>query len=226
MKILLSALILGIAGFDIFGIAIALAAHAAKASKRAIVLFSFIVFIVTVGGGVTVSLFFGKSISLIADYFLQLPNSLWLGLKIILIIGLGIWLYKSLSTDKKSTEKEAKSSRWLKKGLFGMALLFSTSSVIDPSFIALTAIAGQNGNVVLIVLAFSIWVLVSQMLLFILTIAIATNCHVRFIKWFENLKTKYWNFFQDILNTTLAITIVILVFDVVYFWITNNWFFD
>lgn len=115
MRILLSSLVLGLAGFDIFGIAIALAAHAAKASKRAIVLFSFIVFIISVVGGVAASLFFGKSISLIADYFLQLPNSLWLGFKIILIIGLGIWLYKSLSADKNPTEKDAKSSRWLKK---------------------------------------------------------------------------------------------------------------
>ena len=226
MKILLSSLVLGIAGFDIFGLAVALAAYASKASKMAIMLFSVIVFLVTILGGVAVSHFFGKSISLVANYFFQLPNSLWLGLKIILIIGLCYWLYKCLSADKKSTENGIKSSRWLKKGVFGMGLLFATSSFIDPSFIALTAIAGQNGNVVLILLAFSIWVLVSQIPLFLLSIAIATNCHVRFIKWFEKLKTKYWNFLLNIMNITLAITIVILVFDVVYFWTTNTWVFD
>jgi cytochrome c biogenesis protein CcdA len=226
MEFLLSSLVLGLAGFDIFGFAILLAAHSSKASKMAIMLFAAIVFVATVVGGVTISLFFAKSISLIADYFLQLPNSLWLGLKTILIIGLCFWLYKSLSANKKLTENETKSSGWLKKGLLGMGLLFATSSFIDPSFIALTAIAGQNGNVVLIILALSIWVLVSQIPLFLLSIAIATNCHVSFIKWFETLKTKYWNFFQYLLNGTLVITIVVLVFDVIYFLTTNISIFD
>jgi hypothetical protein len=58
MEFLLSSLVLGLAGFDIFGFAILLAAHSSKASKMAIMLFAAIVFVATVVGGVTISLFF------------------------------------------------------------------------------------------------------------------------------------------------------------------------
>ncbi|WP_222272572.1 hypothetical protein [Modestobacter marinus] len=74
-------------------------------------------------------------------------------------------------------------------GLLGAGALFALSAALDPSFVALTVLAGRGQEVLAVGLAHLLWALISQAPLTLLLVAIAVGSHEgaveRFRSWWE-----------------------------------------
>ena len=102
MKLLFSAVVLGITGFDPLGIPIIIGALSANANKKAITTFTLTVLFGSVISGTFMSVFLGNNISFLANFFGLLPNYVWVVLNILLILGLSYWLIKRFTSENNN----------------------------------------------------------------------------------------------------------------------------
>mgnify|MGYP007119945275 CR=1 FL=1 len=214
MKLLFSAVVLGITGFDPLGIPIIIGALSANADKKAITTFTLTVLFGSVISGTFMSVFLGNNISLLANFFGLLPNYVWVVLNILLILGLSYWLIKRLISSENNKKKEVRTSS---------GLLFTLSAFPDPAFISLVVLCGHNGNLIVTIIAFTIWILISQFPIFLSNIAIINNCGEEFISKLETIKQKYGRLFERIINTAIVIIILVFIFNLMSFYFTKTW---
>jgi hypothetical protein len=71
--------------------------------------------------------------------------------------------------------------------LVGAGILFALSAIFDPTFVALTVIAGRDGIFWSAAVAHSVWVLVSQGPLVLVLGAMAGGKHKGVVLWFRSL---------------------------------------
>ena len=224
MKLLFSAVVLGITGFDPLGIPIIIGALSANADKKAITTFTLTVLFGSVISGTFMSVFLGNNISLLAIFFGLLPNYVWVVLNILLILGLSYWLIKRLTSSENNKKKEVRtSSGWSQMDMFVTGLLFTLSAFPDPAFISLVVLCGHNGNLIVTIIAFTIWILISQFPIFLSNIAVINNCGEEFISKLETIKQKYSRLFERIINTAIVIIILVFIFNLMSFYFTKTW---
>ena len=224
MKLLFSAVVLGITGFDPLGIPIIIGALSANADKRAITTFTLTVLFGSIISGTFMSVFLGNNISLLANFFGLLPNYVWVVLNILLILGLSYWLIKRLTSSENNKKKEVRtSSGWSQMDMFVTGLLFTLSAFPDPAFISLVVLCGHNGNLIVTIIAFTIWILISQFPIFLSNIAIINNCGEEFISKLERIKQKYGRLFDQIINVAIVIIILVFIFNLMSFYFTKTW---
>ena len=224
MKLLFSAVVLGITGFDPLGIPIIIGALSANADKKAITTFTLTVLFASVISGTFMSVFLGSNISFLTNFFGILPNYVWVVLNILLILGLSYWLIKRLISSENIKKKEVKtSSGWSQMDMFVTGLLFTLSAFPDPAFISLVVLCGHNGNLIVTIIAFTIWILISQFPIFLSNIAIINNCGEEFISKLETIKQKYGRLFEQIINTAIVIIILVFIFNLMSFYFTKTW---
>lgn len=224
MKLLFSAVVLGITGFDPLGIPIIIGALSANADKKAITTFTLTVLFGSVISGTFMSVFLGNNISLLANFFGLLPNYVWVVLNILLILGLSYWLIKRLTSSENNKKKEVRtSSGWSQMDMFVTGLLFTLSAFPDPAFISLVVLCGHNGNLIVTIIAFTIWILISQFPIFLSNIAIINNCGEEFISKLERIKQKYGRLFDQIINVAIVIIILVFIFNLMSFYFTKTW---
>ena len=224
MKLLFSAVVLGITGFDPLGIPIIIGALSANADKKAITTFTLTVLFGSVISGTFMSVFLGNNISLLAIFFGLLPNYVWVVLNILLILGLSYWLIKRLTSSENNKKKEVRtSSGWSQMDMFVTGLLFTLSAFPDPAFISLVVLCGHNGNLIVTIIAFTIWILISQFPIFLSNIAVINNCGEEFISKLETIKQKYGRLFERIINTAIVIIILVFIFNLMSFYFTKTW---
>ena len=224
MKLLFSAVVLGITGFDPLGIPIIIGALSANADKKAITTFTLTVLFGSVISGTFMSVFLGNNISLLAIFFGLLPNYVWVVLNILLILGLSYWLIKRLTSSENNKKKEVRtSSGWSQMDMFVTGLLFTLSAFPDPAFISLVVLCGHNGNLIVTIIAFTIWILISQFPIFLSNIAVINNCGEEFISKLETIKQKYSRLFERIINTAIVIIILVFIFNLMSFFFTKTW---
>ena len=134
-------------------------------------------------------------------------------------------------TVKKEEKKESFFIKFLNKGLFVVGLIFAITALTDPSFLALITASSHNNNIFLVILANSIWILISQSPVFVLTVAVIFNKHEKVIDFFEELlnknnrKEKIKKIFSFLLSILLLIAGVLIVVDSIYFWFNGIWLF-
>jgi len=223
MKLLFSAVVLGITGFDPLGIPIIIGALSANADKKAITTFTLTVLFGSVISGTFMSIFLGNNISFLANFFGLLPNYVWVVLNILLILGLSYWLIKRLTSENNKKKEIRTSSGWSQMDMFVTGLLFTLSAFPDPAFISLVVLCGHNGNLIVTIIAFIIWILISQFPIFLFNIAIINNCGEEFISKLETIRQKYSRLFEQIINTAIVIIILVFIFNLMSFYFTKTW---
>ena len=134
MKLLFSAVVLGITGFDPLGIPIIIGALSANADKKAITTFTLTVLFGSVISGTFMSIFLGNNISFLSNFFGFLPNYVWVVLNILLILGLSYWLIKRLISENNKKKEIKTSSGWSQMDMFVTGLLFTLSACPDHAF--------------------------------------------------------------------------------------------
>ena len=107
--------------------------------------------------------------------------------------------------------------------MFVTGLLFTLSAFPDPAFISLVVLCGHNGNLIVTIIAFIIWILISQFPIFLFNIAIINNCGEEFISKLETIRQKYSRLFEQIINTAIVIIILVFIFNLMSFYFTKTW---
>jgi hypothetical protein len=187
MTLLLTALGLGLAGLDPAGALVVAGALAAGAREGHVLLFGLVVLVGTVVLGTTLSLSVGPRVAEI-DWSLFAPGDRTVAfVEALLGVGLVCW---GLVRARRPTAHAPKPRSARGTGpiaLLGAGILLALSAVLDPTFVALTVIAGRGGSFWSAAIAHSVWVLVSQGPLVLVLGAMAAGKHKGVVNWFGSL---------------------------------------
>lgn len=189
MDVLAIAVGLGLAGVDVLGALTVLALLTAGASRKVIALFAGTVFFVTTAIGIILSLTLGGFVDELSRFASNLPDTAWVSIDLVVVCILWGWAARRWYRQSHNTPKieKPKTNRWLRYGPLVIGGVFALSALTDPSFLAVIALAGHNGNILSIVFMHVLWVLVSQAPLFVLAIAVMSSKHERVTTWFRNV---------------------------------------
>lgn len=223
MEVIVMALGLGLAGSDIFGVVVIMAALSAGATKRSIAVFALTVLLGTITLATSMSLIFGPSVEYVATFINGLPSLVWVGIEAVLVVLLFFWATKRIIRDSTKQKKEHHSTKWLKYGLFMVGLAFVLSTLADPSYLALIALAGHNGNFFVVLSAHTIWILISQFTLFAVAIAVMFNKHKPLLKWIQKVQKKYAKQLSIILTAIIVLMSLAILADLVTFLASGRW---
>ena len=187
MTLLLTALALGLAGLDPAGALVVAGALASGARERNVVLFGLVVLVGTMVLGATLSLSVGPRIAEI-DWSVLAPGDRTVAfVEALLGVGLVCWGVVRARRPKAHAPKPRSARGTSPIALVGAGILFALSAVFDPTFVALTVIAGREGSFWSAVVAQSAWVLVSQAPLVLILGAMAGGKHKGVVVWFRSL---------------------------------------
>lgn len=235
MNLLAKAFLLGIAGFDSTGAIVIITALTMGLSKKQILLFAITTFIGTVLIGVGCSTFLGTSVNTISNLLNSIPDIVYMWIELIIGILLLKWFVERVffksKNDVKEEKKESFLTKYIKNGLFIVGIFFAITALTDPSFLALITISGHSQNVFMVILANCMWILISQLPIFVLTIAILFNKHEKVINYFKNKLSKSDKIekIKKILSILLSIIILVIgilsIIDSIYYWFNSSWLF-
>ena len=232
MDLFITALLLGAAGFDPSGAVVIITALTMGAKKKDICTFAITTFSGTVIVGVACSYLLGNSIKYIADWLNYIPDSIWLVLELVVVCALFKWFIDRMLC-RKDKEKKAESflSRYIKKGLFLVGAFFAATALTDPSFIAIITLSGHNMHFAEVLLANTVWILISQSPVFILTAAVFLGKQERIIAFVQN-KFKESRLVKRIriaapklLTAVILIAALVLLADALSYCTTGAWLF-
>lgn len=184
IELLLSALGLGLAGLDPAGALIAAGALGSGARERHVAIYGLITLLGTVAFGTALSLGLGPRIADI-DWGALASGPGAAFVEILLGLGLVAW---GVVRARRPATRAPKPRSPRGTGLLSLVtagILFTLSGVLDPTFVSVVVIAGQGEPVGSVVVAHSIWILVSQVPLLLILVAIASGTHERFVVRFR-----------------------------------------
>lgn len=184
----MTALGLGLAGLDPAGALIAVAALAAGARDRAVLAYGLVALLGTALLGTGLSLALGAELAQV-DWIALVPAGR-IGAIIELAVGLGllIWAVARLTRRQVRAPKPRRVRAGV-AGLAGTGAVFALSAVLDPTFAAMTVLAGRASSPVSVVAAQLLWAVVSQAPLVFLLVAVARGGHERAVQRF----TRWWD---------------------------------
>ena len=235
MNLFPTVFLLGLAGFDPTGALVILSALTMGINKKQIVKFAATTFFGTVLVGLVLSKILSTGIDAISKLLNSIPDIVYMWIELIIGVVLLIWAFQRFfcknKTVKKEESKESFFVKFLSKGLFVVGLIFAVTALTDPSFLALIAASSQNDNIFLVILANAIWILISQLPIFVLTVAIIFNKHEKVISYFQDIlnKNNRREKIKKVLSLLLSILLlsagVLIIVDSIYFWINGVWIF-
>lgn len=235
MNLFPTVFLLGLAGFDPTGAIVIISALTMGIDKKQIIKFALTTFIGTILVGLVFSKVISSGIEIISNLLNSIPNLVYMWVELLIGLILLIWVIERIFFKKKVVKKEEKKEsfliKFLNKGLIIVGLIFAITALTDPSFLALITISSYNDNIILITLANAIWVLISQLPIFVLTIAIIFNKHEKLINLFNevleknNRKEKIKKILSILLSILILVIGILTIIDSIYYWINGVWIF-
>ena len=233
MNLFPTTFLLGLAGIDPSGAIAMITALAMGVLKRDIYVFAITTFIVTLLMGIISSFFIDTGVYYISGVLNHIPESIFMVLEFIVAIVLLTWfIQRAFLKSKKESKAKQKDSffmKYIKKGLFVVALIFALTGITDPSFIALITLSSNSTNILEVVLANSIWILISQAPVFILTIAVILNKHEKIITYLRNKFSNNPNIkklkkgLSHLLSIVILVVGSIILLEATYYLFTSSW---
>ena len=235
MSLFPATFLLGLAGFDPTGAIVIITALAMGVSKRQISLFAITTFIGTVLTGIISSFFVGTGVNYISELLNYIPDSIYMILEFIVSFLLLKWFVERVFCKQKKEDKDEKKegffTKYIKKGLFTVGLFFSITALTDPSFLALVTLSGHSSNMIEVVLANSVWILISQSPIFILSVAVMFNKHEQIIQYVQDKLKNSPKIAKIKKCLSVALSVIILLAGLltlvegIYFCVTGVWLF-
>jgi len=189
-------------------------------------MFAATVLVGTIALGVILSVFIGPSVSIIAELINKIPNFIWVLVYVSVIFTLLLWgVFRciKITKHKKISNKSPAATKWLQRGLFIVALVFIISTLLDPSYLALIALAGHDNTLLNVILAHSFWIIISQLPLFIFSVAVLLNTHKRLLKWFQKFWTRHGGKVSVFLTLVIFIVAGVLIVDLFSYLTRGEW---
>lgn len=230
MSLFPTVFLLGLAGFDLTGAMVVIYGLSIGVSRKQIFLFAATTFGGTVAVGILCSRVLGTGISILSEWLNKIPDSVYMAAEFVISFLLLKWFAERAflrdRTERKEEKKESFFIRCMKRGMLFVGVLFSVSALADPSFLALTTIAGQVGDLFLAAAANCIWILISQLPLFILTASVLRGRHEEAMAYFR-VKVMENERLKKLLDGMLTILIlaagVVLLADAGWFFMKGVW---
>lgn len=232
---ILPIIILGLSGMDVLGLFVATYALSKNSKRKDVYIFSTTILLMSV----LLGLLFSKVLSFSINYFTNILDSISGKLYAIISFILGLvllyWflirLVNEEKIDKKEVKKEGFFVSFIKKDLFLVSILFSLWIVTDPTFWGIVTITSISNNYILDIISFVIWIILSELPLYVLVIFMLINKDQKLRKWynekFEN--NKNIKKIKKILNIILSIIIYLgstyFLMQAMHYFIRGSWLF-
>ena len=213
---------LGIAGLDPVGALLIIPSVLKGTRRRVIALFPLFTVVVTVVTGLVL----GESIGAILDWFrrtFSFSDTTRGVLQIVVAVPLLAWAIRRWA--KRNEPEAPKTRKSPLEGPLGLSLLgvfWGVSAVTDPSFLALAAIAAGRGAVEASGL-YLVWVVVSQLPLFILMLALVAGRNSHPVQRAMDWAGKLMKPADSLLTVLLGLGAVLLVANVLTYFVGGEY---
>lgn len=223
---LIQAISLGIAGIDPLGAILLFSAISAGAERIKVISLVVSVLVTSVVAGVVITV---ASDQLVESTSLESPSepgAIWAYLEISVAIILGYWLIQrsKINRDFKKEKKNNDNSVGTIFTYIVAGAVFSVTAVIDPTFIATAVVVADNNDVFISIIAFTIWTLISQFMMFALFVAYLSSTEQRLINATMLLWQKHKSLFQRALYVAGALVVLLLLADAIYYIINKHYY--
>ena len=235
MHLLPTIFFLGLAGLDIAGMMIIISALSMNVPKKQIYIFTITSFVSTVLLGVFCSEITVQIISFLNKLYNYIPDKLYAIIGIFIGSLLLYWFIERVfirqKHDEKANKKEGFFTKFIKKNLFLLGLLFALWAGSDPSFFAAVTISAHTNNLITMILALSLWMVIGQLPLYILVVATMFNKHQKAITYYnEKIKgnakfAKVRKAFSYLLSILILLLSAYFILDSIFFFTTGKWLF-
>ncbi|MHA7294332.1 hypothetical protein [Arthrobacter sp. HLT1-21] len=215
------ALGLAVAGLDPVGALIAISALASGIRTPWILGYGLVVIVGTAAFGTLLSLTVGRQLANVDWAFLIPQGAVGAVLELAIAAALLVWAYRRLRRLGASAKKPQR-RRPGGPALLGLGAIFTVSAVLDPTFVGLVVVAGRNEPTWQVLLAHSLWILISQLPLTALLVAVALGQHERAVSWFQGWWTRHQTTVHHILTAVLTIAGLTLTVDGIWYLTTGN----
>lgn len=221
IELVLTAVVLGLAGIDPAGLVIALSALAAGARERAVIGFALIVVVGTALLGTALTLTVGHQLQDVDWASLLPPDRLGAVVELGLAAGLLAWAVVRVRRPGARPPRPARTSRT------GAALLwagaaFALSAPLDPTFVGLVVLAGREQPAVAVASAHLVWILVSQLPLVVLVCAVLLRRHARAVTWLQDLLPRARPVLGRVGTVALGLAGAVLAVDAVWWFASGR----
>ncbi|VXC28060.1 hypothetical protein [Nocardioides sp. AX2bis] len=222
LDVLLAAATLGVAGLDPAGAAIAVAALAAGARERHVLVFAAVVLLGTAGWGVLLSMTLGRQLDGFAWTRLVPPD----GAAALIELSVAVALLSWAAVRWRRPDARPPRPGGGRTGGAGLAVLgagFALTAVLDPTFVALVVLAGRDGSAATTVTAHVLWIVVSQLPLVVLAAAVLRGRHEGAVAWFQRVLARWRPLLAAAGTLALVLAGGVLALDVAW-WVASGRF--
>ena len=228
IRLLLTAIALGLASLDVTGALAAVGALAAGARKRAILAFGGFTVLGTVAFGTALSLIVGPRISGF-DWGNLLPHDPTEDLvaalvEVVLGVGLLAWgIVRALRPGAHPPKPTAPRGLGV-ISLAGAGLLFALAAIVDPTFVSLVVIAGRADRFWSVAAAHSTWTFVSHVpLVLVLAFALGGESE-RVVTTVRTWWAKIGPWMVRLVTIFVFLVALLLLLDAIWYFITGDLF--
>lgn len=218
IEAVLAAFGLGIAGIDPLGAVILIAAIAANFTRARIIFFSITVLVSAIITGTILSVVGAGFITSIKDQLPVPTSSVWLAVNLAIAVIILVWVIRrKLSENKQKVEKPRKKTNSSYTAIAATGILFGAGSILDPTFLASISLAAQTNDLITILVMHTVWIITSQIMLFVLFVAYLNGKHEKVIDYFRMQYKKHKNLLINILFVAAIAVFILLVSDTIYY---------
>ena len=210
---------LGVAGIDPLGAMLLFSVIRTGAGRINIIALTASSFFTTVVAGVVIADASSRVVGSAPLETLSEPGAIWAYLEIGVAVLIGYWLVQRL-IDKRDFVKKEKKQHLLGGTVFAYILagaVFSVTAVIDPTFLATVVVVADANDVFINIIAFTIWTVISQFMLFALFVAYLAGVDQHLVGATMLLWQRHKHLFQGILHAFSALAVLLLLADAIYY---------
>lgn len=235
MQVILTSVLLGISSIGVVGLFIATYSLSKNANRSDIYIFSLNILLITVFLGILFSKILSSSINYLTNMLNSIPLMIYAIISFIIGLILLYWFLIRIVNVKVIDESEKKKEnffiKFIKKDLFLASILFSIFIITDPTFFGVVTITSISDNYILDILSYIIWIVLSELPLYVFVVCMILNVDKKLIDWYqERIGTnKNIKKIKKILNILLSIVIYLgstyFLLQAMHYFIKGSWFF-
>ena len=220
-QLLGAAIAIGVAGIDPTAALLAVAALLAGATSRALTAFAVTVMVGAPLMGTVLSLTIAARLADL-DWWVLVPRGR-IGAVVGLVVGIALLIVGVLRLRHRPTHRSsARKPQVGTLALVGAGAAYVASLLIDPTFIAITVLAGRSREPLDVIMMQVVWVLLSQLPLLALLVAVARFGQQRAVQRFQSWWSRAQPALMLVVTGALLVVGTLLVLDAVWWFATAH----
>ncbi|MEM7340595.1 MAG: hypothetical protein AAF467_18200 [Actinomycetota bacterium] len=216
---------LGVAGIDPVGAALLLSVISSGGSRASVLAFSTAALVTTVASGVILAIVGRGLLDQLTQLIPSAQSAVWAWVEGVAAVAILVWLARRRrpSAGPATADQPRSAAPGSLIGYGAAGALFSITSVIDPTFVATAAVAGPTATVTTLIAAFTIWTMISQLMLFGLAAAFVANVHQPLVRRIRTLIARLRPVLSGTVGGVALVMAAVLLLDAVWFAATGRY---